>query len=455
MNENDPRMQEALFRLSVLGDLIHCKLQRGELKARLREKAARVWEGPNGKDWHVSAKTIEKWFYDHRAHGLEGLVRKTRSDKGSCKALTPELQELILDMKREDPGRSVPVILRELVDAGKIRQDEVSESTVQRLLKRQGLSGPKLELDRPARYRWQASRCGELWQVDCCHGPKLYDPASGREVRVKIFGLIDDRSRLLVHAWATFEESQEEFLVVLLAAIRRRGRPLAVLADNHGSFTGGAIRLACARLDVRLLFAKPHDGPAKGKIERFWRTMRAHVLDRLDMTRIETLDDINLRLSTWTEGDYNQQPHSAHGGRSPLEVWEEDAGEIRWIDDDALLEEAAITEVERHARNDATCQIKGRTYEVPPHLRRRKVRIRYSLLRPELMWIEDGGTQCFLREVDPVENSRRSRVPARPEPKAPLAKPTGLHPVEDLLGRQLRPFDRNADEEGGAVCAGS
>ena len=39
--------------------------------------------------------------------------------------------------------------------------------------------------------------CGELWQADALHGPALMNPATGRHQRVIVFGLIDDRIRLI------------------------------------------------------------------------------------------------------------------------------------------------------------------------------------------------------------------------------------------------------------------
>ena len=239
-------------------------------------------------------RTLEGWSYLYKREGFDALAPEPRSDAGTCRALDAEIRELVVAMKREDPGRSAPLILEELENAGRLKRGDVSVATIQRLLKRSGLSGPKLELDRPERLRWQASECGELWQADCCHGPKLFDPRAGREVRAKIFGLIDDRSRLVPYARADFHESQTEFLAVLLGAVKRRGVPRILLVDNHGSFTGPDTQVACAKLGIRLSFTRPHDGPAKGKIERWWRHLRGRVLDRLDMEKVKTLDDLNL-----------------------------------------------------------------------------------------------------------------------------------------------------------------
>lgn len=433
MNE-ERRRREALFRYAVLGDLLNRVLGRGELGRGLRERARRLWTGPDGRERRIAVKTLQEWYYRYKHEGFDGLLPATRRDRGKTRVIPAEIEELILAMKREDPGRSAALIHRELELSGRLRRGEVSASAIRRLLRREGLSGPRMELERPARLRWQAARSGELWQGDALHGPSLFDPASGRAVRVKIFALLDDRSRLVPYVRADFHETQMAFLTVLLGAILRRGIPRALLLDNHKSFTGSDVAVASAKLGTRLIFARPYDGPSKGKIERWWRTLRAHVLDRLDLEKVTTLDELNVRLSSWVEAEYNTRPHSSLGGKTPLEVWEEDAEEIRWVDDPAGVEEAFTDKLRRQVRADSTCQVRGRTLEVPPELRGRSVEIHYSLLHPGRLWVEDGRTRIPIREVDPEANAHRTRQ-RKPLEKKEESPTTGLNPVEEILRR--------------------
>ncbi len=434
----DRRAQEALFRHSVLGPLLSRPLKRGELKRTLKELASQYWMCADGKTRQIAAKTLEEWYYRHRHGGFDGLLPIPRKDAGRLKALPEDLRELVLAMKREDPGRSAVLIERELVLAGRLRRGQVSVCTIRRFLRREGLSGPRLELDRPARLRWQAERCGELWQSDAVHGPTFFDPASGRPVRVKIFALLDDRSRLVPYLRASFRETQADFLTVLLGAVQRRGIPGGLLVDNHPSFRGNDTQLACAQLGIRQHFARPYDGPAKGKIERWWRHLRAHVLDRLDLEKVKTLDELNVRLWAWVEGEYHQKPHESLSGKTPLQVWEEDAAAIRWCEDETLLETAFTARIQRLVKNDSTCEVRGLTYEVPTHLRGRKVTIGYNLLTPERLWVQDGATRIPLRLIDPEGNSHRSRRSPGTPPAKPAAK-TGLNAAEAFLRQVTRP----------------
>jgi transposase InsO family protein len=440
--ENQRRTQWALFRLAVLGELVHAQRSRGELTRALRQKAHQHWQLPNGQTRKIAAKTIQSWYYRHRQHGFDGLLPRERRDRGTCKSIPAELQTLIVEMKREDPGRSVPLTIRELESTTSFTpRGLLRASTVGRLLRERGSSGPKSEQKIAARYRFVAATCGELWQGDACHGPSLFDPSSGRMVRAKVFGLIDDKSRVVPVLRASFHETQEDFLQILQTAILRRGRPRGILLDNHGSFTGADVRLACAKLGIRLIHARPYDGASKGKIERFWRTLRANVLDRLDLDRVLTLDDLNVRMMSWVDGDYHQRPHSGLSGQTPLSVWEEDLTEIRWIDDPSSIDAAFLRTVTRRVRKDSTCPFRGTTYETPPELRGRTVELHYNLFDPSQVWVMDGPTMVFLREVDPVANSRRARIVSPPGVEAAPSRTrrTGLNAVEDTLQRVLRP----------------
>lgn len=380
----------------------------------------------SGRHWRAGTTCICRG-------GLAALYPKTRKDRGTVRALPGEIVEFIQDMKREDPGRSAALILRELELAGRIQPGSVSVSTIGRILKNAGLSGPKLELECPARYRWRAAHINDLWQGDALHGPVVLDPRTGKERKAIIFGLLDDRSRFGVRLWAGFHETEEAFLHVFYEAMGRRGVPCALLLDRHSSFRGHGLRLVCGHLNIRLLYTRPKDGPGKGAVERWWRTLRLHVLNRLDAQRVKTIDDLNVRLVTWCENEYNHRPHSGLGGRAPMDLWREEADEIRWVKDYAALEALFVGREMRRVLNDSTLSFRGITYEAPSHLRRRKVEVHYSLLNSERIWIIDGDVEVPLRPVDPEDNATRPRKPTRP-PKGPKPK-TGLNAVELLVDR--------------------
>jgi hypothetical protein len=97
---------------------------------------------------------------------------------------------------------------------------------------------------------------------------------------------------------------------------------------------------------------------------------------------------------------------------------------------------------------------------VPPHLRGQAVTLSYQVLRPDVLWLEDGSTRLPLREIDAVANSRRPRIVKTQPQESPRV--TGLNAVEGSLKKLLHPdADASAqtddrpegDPEGGDPCA--
>ena len=95
-------------------------------------------------------------------------------------------------------------------------------------------------------------------------------------------------------------------LAVLVRAVRRFGPPGALYLDNGATYRGTTLALACARMGTTLIHAKPYDAPARGKMERFWRTSREGCLDHVGS--LGSLHDLNVRIWAWLDTHYMQPP---------------------------------------------------------------------------------------------------------------------------------------------------
>jgi hypothetical protein len=88
--------------------------------------------------------------------------------------------------------------------------------------------------------------------------------------------------------------------------------------------------------------------------------------------------------------------------------------------------------------NDSTVQWRGVSYEVPPYMRGRTVRLRYSLLNASRISVLDANVEIPLRPVDPIGNAHRHRNSSRPEPIADKPN-TGLNAPDLILENMIRP----------------
>ena len=137
----------------------------------------------------------------------------------------------------------------------------------------------------------------------------------GKSHPVRIHALLDDASRYVVALEAHHTEREVDMLGLFVRALRRHGPPDALYLDNGSTYRGDILRTACARLGIALLHAKPYDAPARGKMERFWRTLREGCLDFLG--DLASLHDVNVRLWAFLDEHYHRAPHAGLLGRAP------------------------------------------------------------------------------------------------------------------------------------------
>ena len=83
--------------------------------------------------------------------------------------------------------------------------------------------------------------------------------------RAKLFLLVDDHSRLLVHGRFMTEENTRSGQDVLRSAIARRGVPDILYVDNGAPFANHQLARACAVLGIRLVHSRPYKPPLSGQ----------------------------------------------------------------------------------------------------------------------------------------------------------------------------------------------
>ena len=138
----DPERRRAiaLFRFGVLGALVSARLEHGDRKALFEQAAKHDYVTPDGRIVRISARTIETWYYAHRAGGLLALAPDARSDSGTSRSMSEAARDLVVRAKREKPRRSIRRIIRMLERAKVVVAGELSASSVHRLLMREGIS---------------------------------------------------------------------------------------------------------------------------------------------------------------------------------------------------------------------------------------------------------------------------------------------------------------------------
>lgn len=439
----------ALFRSEIVGGLTRRDLDRGELRHELRLLAKKRYRAPGSKlGRSFSVPTLERWYYRYKRGGLAALRPGPRSDRGRARDLTDEQRQLLLDIRAEYRSASVPLILRTLVTEGRLEQGVVSRATVRRLYVAHGLDRIPLRdgASPKTRLRWQAEQPGALWHADVCHGPSV---GIGKDKqRVRIHAILDDASRYVLALEALPSEREVDMLHLMVRALRKHGGPDVLYLDNGSTYSGNILRLGCERLAITLLHAAPYDPEARGKMERFWRTLREQCL--AFMGGLGSLHDINVRLWAWLDQHYHRAPHAGLLGRTPAAVWTAAEGQRPddHLDDDRIRDALTVRE-RRRVRRDTTLSVAGHTFQLDQgFLAGRVVTIAYCVLdEPPAPVVEEGETRYDLHPVDPVANAHRRRPPRHPTTPSTPAAPTGFNPPQTLLDVAVGRLPRGEQED--------
>jgi transposase InsO family protein len=438
----------AIFRAMVIGPVVQRTFSHGELAAGLRELSEQRFRPPEATSTRTySVPTLERWVYAYRADGLAGLRPRPRSDRGFAQDIPDELRELLLDIRREYPNASVPLIRQSLIDEGRMDPELVSEPTLRRLYAAHGLSRRATRTDsgNKTRRRWQADRPGAIWHGDVCHVTHI--DVGGQTLPIRVHGLLDDASRNVIALEAHTTEKELDMLGMLVDALRVHPKPDSLYLDNGSTYRGEILQTVCARLGIALLHARPYDPQARGKMERFWRTLREGCLEYIRI--VACLADVHEELRAWVDKRYRHAPHSSLFGKSPAKVYATrpaDRGPV----DEATLRTALTIRSRRRVSNDNVLTLDGFAWELDQgFLAGQIVTVAHCFLTPnERPWVEHEGKRLALHPLDPVKNARRKRALVRgPTPDKPQ-RPVDFAPNRALLaGRR----EGSSGSEGGGA----
>jgi putative transposase len=415
----------ALFRYGVIAPLVVETLPRGELTRRAEEIAARSYEIPYSRRTSLSVDTLLDWALRYRRGGLAALAPQPRRDRGQSRALTPQLAELVERLKRENPHRTGTTLLRELALVSTV--GSVSPSTLYRFLKQRGLTERQL-LAPPTRKKFEAEFSNQIWQSDLLFGPYVQRPGGGR-MQAFLYAILDDASRLIPHAQFYAQQGLDAFLDCLRQAVAARGTPVRLYVDNAKVYRSPQLARIAASIGILITHTPPYQPEGRGKIERYFRSVREQFLANLDPQRTLFLPELNERLWAWIEQAYHVSEHSGLG-TTPLLRWQRDIERIRQLPPSTDLRRLFFYRLNRVVRRDSTFLLRGQFYEAPPQVAGQTIEARFDPL--DLSQVEiyfQGQAQGLARLVDAVVNAQ---LPSPQRALSPTPEPTGINFIELL-----------------------
>lgn len=360
--------ENGVGKFEIIAPLIQTGLDLGEKRRRRTEIMER-----HG----ISERTLRRYIELYKKQGFNGLMPKPR--KTGFKAISAEILDAAIQIKRELPERSVRRIITILEKEGYVEPGTLSRSTLSHNLLKLGITTAELLRDRVtgkvAARRFARLGRNSLWQSDIKYGPYISDGRGGKK-RTYLASFIDDATRLITHS--EFYDNQR--LPILEDCLRKAmikfGKPDEIYVDNGTQYTSKWFRIACARLKIRYMNAKAYSPESKGKIERFNGRVDEFVQE-ISLERSGTLIALNKRYRVWLEEGYQHKPHSAIDGDTPMKRFQQDSKHMRI----ATVEEcydAFMHEETRKVDNTGCVSLAGVIYEAGVEFSGKKVDLRFD-----------------------------------------------------------------------------
>ncbi len=396
----------ALFRYGLIAPIITDTFNESSKTEFLRNVSSKTYI-VNGKEQRFAPETIRDWVYKYQEGGFNALIPKTRNDCNSSRKLNLEGQEQIKTLKKDYPHISGTLIYNKLIDDGYINPNDVSLGTVLKFIRDNKELFNEIEnVDRRAFVMEHANDC---WQADTSNGPYL--TINGKKVLTYLIAIIDDASRKIVGAKFFFNDNSINLQQVMKSAVKKFGVPKKLFVDNGKTYKNDQFNIICASLGLILIHARPYSGASKGKVERFFHTMKATWMRGLNWNDISSIEELNTLLDEFIS-KYNSSVHSAlkdSETNTPNSRWFKDADLIKKIDNN-IIDVAFLHTSYPKIRSDAIAYIKNHEFEVNMKYIGKKIVVKYDPIDFNEAWIyDDGKLQEKISLVNKVDNSKIKR----------------------------------------------
>jgi putative transposase len=367
--------------------------------------ANRVFDVPGNGPKSFNPNTMKTWLNRYKKFGFKGITPSIRSDFGGHRKISEETKIQILNLRKDFEEQSVVRFYKNCLTENKLGDPPICLATLRRFLTANGVAKSKTIVGRK---RFEMGTFGELWTGDFMHGPQVKINKVQNKKAI-LFAVIDDHSRLIVGSAFDLQESTIQVEEVLKNALLTHGLPDRIYLDNGASFSSHYLARACANLGVGIVHSKPYDSPSRGKIERFFRTVREGFSNHIENGEL-TLEELNERFKRWLRDDYHKVYHQGIKTR-PIDRYNISTMSFpRKRIDPNILNEHFMVSLIRKVKKDSTISIDGTIYEVPAIYIGSKIELRHIQGdKSEIYIYEEDKRIIRVTYVDVVANGKNYR----------------------------------------------
>ncbi len=262
----------------------------------------------------IPRSTYYRWRSKLRREGLIGLRDKKPIPKNQWNAITPVEDKTILEIAEKKPELSSREISFSITDK---KDFTVSESTVYRILKREGLiRESKIESFPAAKeYHTRPQYVNEQWQTDATY---LHVEGWGWFYLISI---LDDYSRKIISWKIQNSMTAEDFIEVVddacdKAGLDRENMPNLV-SDRGPALISDDLKKYLVQQDIHHILASPYHPQTNGKIERYHKSLKSKVKLYIYSCPNELKAEVGKFISYYNKKRY----HESLGNVTPDDVF--------------------------------------------------------------------------------------------------------------------------------------
>lgn len=303
----------------------------------------------------VSRKTGYKWLGRYEEAGVEGLVDRSRAPLHHPQAVTDEIAERCLAVRRAHPTWG-PVKVRAWLERRRGETAWPAASSIGALFDREGLTIKRRLRRRSPPSSAPFGHCGAANDVWCVDFKGWF--LTGDGTHCEPLTLSDAHSRYLLRCQPLGRDDGAHVWAVLDAAFREYGLPLRLRSDNGPPFAatgaGGLSQLAVKVIKAgvmpeRIMPGKPQQN---GRLERLHLTLLRDTATPPARSLREQIDRFRRFQRVYNE----ERPHAALANATPAEHYA--PSPRRW---DGVLREPDYADGEsvRRVRHNGTIRWQG------------------------------------------------------------------------------------------------
>jgi transposase InsO family protein len=265
------------------------------------------------RDLGVSKSTYYRWL--RRQQHRQDLEDRPGTSTPPWNRLRLQEEQWVLEAAREMPELSSRQLAAWATDNGGFA---VSESTVYRILRREGLvKSPEMQLKAGKEYHRKTTGPHQMWATDASYFKVI---GWGYYYLVSV---MDDYSRFILSWKLQRDMTTNSLIEVVQEAVDTTGMtevPVAdrtsLLSDNGSGYVSRGFRDYLHLMGIKHILAAPFHPQTNGKLERYHQTIKRDV----KQVPYEMPSDLEAALAAFVTYYNYRRYHKALGNVTPLDV---------------------------------------------------------------------------------------------------------------------------------------